>query len=305
MRVLVAGGAGCLGSFTAEALVDAGHDVVVVDNLLSGEIENLGAVLDRISFIEADICDKDEYFTAVGKIDVVIHLAFPTPLCTRDLHTQFYGIAGTGTANLLELALGHGAYFIYGSSISVYGIQTYSPIDEIHPTEPILLYGASKLYGEHLTHVFGRTYGLRYASLRYADLYGPRDKRANAINTFLGAAIADRSVEIRGGGRQVRSYTHVRDAARATLLTVERRPHAGTFIVSTDESISINDLALKIKRKLNPGLQIEQVAGPADDRSYVFDIRKFIDTVGQVRWMPLEAGLSELAGLLRSTDKPA
>ncbi len=300
MKVLVAGGAGFIGSFTTEALVDAGHEVIVLDNLLSGSRENLRSVWDRIDFIEADICRADDYFDKLGDLDAVIHLAFPTPLCNRSPENQFYEIASLGTANLLELALSNNAYLIYGSSISVYGVQQYVPIDEAHPVRPMLIYGANKLHGEHLCHAFGETRGLGYVVLRYSDIYGPRDRRKNAVNKFLTAALDKAPVTIHGDGRQKRSYTYVRDAVRATLMSLRKRPMRQTLIVSTDAALSITELAETIKTTFCPDLEVVLSSGLADPRCYVFDNSKFGQAVGRLRWTPLETGLGETLKYLKT-----
>lgn len=301
MRILLSGGAGCLGCVTAELLLDAGHEVIVIDDLSSGERTNLDGVLDRITFIEADICDRNAYFPRSGGLDAVIHLAFPTPLCTRDLDKQYYDTAARGTANLLELALGQGAYFVYGSSISVYGVQRRLPIDEDHPTDPILLYGANKLHGETLCRVFGATYGLDYVMLRYSDFYGPADKRANAINAFLTAARDGGRIEIRGGGEQERSYTFVCDAALATVRALERRPHQKVLNVATDTAVSINELAGLVRDGFAPEIEIVRIPGDPDVRHYVFDNTRFAAEVGTVSWTPLAQGLAETFKYLRGT----
>jgi UDP-glucose 4-epimerase len=243
--------------------------------------------------VEADICREEDYVSRIGKPDAIVHLAFPTPLCTRDLANQFYQTASIGTANLLGLALKSGAYFIYGSSISVYGVQEYLPIDERHPTFPMLLYGANKLHGENLCRVFGETYGLEYVILRYSDLYGPRDKRINAINNFLTATLTNQSVALRGGGKQRRTYTFVADAALATLLTIDVRPSGQVLNVACNQSISIAELVMAIKQHFNPGLMVQDHPSEQDGRDYVFDNTKFSVAVGKTGWTPLQEGLRQ------------
>jgi nucleoside-diphosphate-sugar epimerase len=291
MRVLLAGGAGCLGSVTAEHLVAAGHDVVILDNLVSGEVDNLAGIRDEVAFIKADICDSSAYAEAVGRLDAIIHFAFPTPLCTRDLALQFYDTAARGTANLLSLALRDDAYFIYGSSISVYGLQRYTPIDEQHPTDPFLLYGANKLHGEVLTKVFGQTYGLTYSVLRYTDLYGLRDKRRNAVNAFLAATLADQRLRIFGGGKQRRTLTYAGDAGLATAKVLQHRPRNAVLNVGAEDAVTIRDLAALVRSRYRPNGEIEDVESPQDFRDYVFDSRRLADEIGPLEWTALEDGL--------------
>jgi UDP-glucose 4-epimerase len=292
MKVLVAGGAGFIGSAVVKALVDLGHDVIALDNFLSGDRGNLRVVIDQVRLIEADIRNRDTILGVDGKIDVIVHLAFPTPLCTRDHDKQFHDIAGQGTANLLELALRDDAYFLYGSSISVYGKQVYLPIDEKHPATPMLVYGANKLLGEHLCSAFGQIHGLSYGAVRISDTFGPRDKRSNAINHFMAAARDGGTMRISGGGAQRRSYTYVSDVAAAMALAVTNRLDNEVVNLVGDQAISIRDLAGLIRDEVNDNSSIEYSDGVPDDRHYVFNNARFADAVGHIPWTSIREGIA-------------
>ncbi len=291
-RVLVAGGAGFLGSWCVDRMVQAGFEVVAFDNFLSGRAENLDNVRHHAALHRGDIRQIGDLRSVPGNFDIIVHFAFPTPLCTRDHDLQFHDIASQGTANLLQFALEKSAYFLYGSSISVYGFQDTIPITEDHDCKPALVYGANKLHGENLCHAFGQIHGLKYEILRYSDLYGPRDQRQNAINNFLSAAMNNQSLEIRGGGDQRRSYTYVSDAADATVMALGKQNEGATINLASDRSISIAELAKLIVDRFAPDLRVLNVDGLTDPRHYVFSNDKFARLVGDMTWTQLDAGLA-------------
>lgn len=302
-RILVAGGAGFLGSWCVDRMVRAGFEVVVFDNFLSGRAENLSSMRQQAALHRGDIRQISDLRSIPGDFDVIVHLAFPTPLCTRDHDLQFHDIAAQGTANLLQFALEKSAYFLYGSSISVYGFQDAIPITEAHECKPALVYGANKLHGENLCHAFGRIHGLKYEVLRYSDLYGPRDRRRNAINNFLGAAINGEALEIRGGGEQRRSYTYVADAADATVLALRKRNEGATINLASDRSVSISELAKLIVDRFAPKLQVANLDSPTDPRHYVFSNEKFTRLVGDMAWTELETGLDHTFQAIENSVK--
>lgn len=291
MRIVVAGGAGLIGSRTVRMLVDGGHDVVVIDNFLTGLRENIEDLHGRITLLEADICHKSAYESSIGSFDALYHLAFPTPLCTRDRAHQYYEIASLGTANLLELCLDQDAYFLYGSSVAVYGLQRAAPIDENHSTIPLLVYGANKLHGEQLCRSFHDVYGLRYSTLRIANTYGPKDKRRDAIQIFIDNCRASQPMRIRGGGQQRRSFTFAQDVAAASVMALEKQPNCETLNVATSEITSIIELADAVRASGWPQAEVIFEEGGDDPRDYVFSNEKFSKQIGPVSYTSLSEGL--------------
>jgi UDP-glucose 4-epimerase len=291
MKIVVAGGAGLIGSRTVRTLVNSGHEVIVIDNFLTGMKENLADVIDRITLLECDICQKSSYEDAVGSFDALYHLAFPTPLCTRDLAHQFYEIASLGTANLLELCFDRDAYFLYGSSVAVYGLQRCLPIDEDHPTVPMLIYGANKLHGEQLCASFHQTFGLRYSMLRIANTYGPNDKRRDAIQIFIDNCRAGQPMRIRGGGQQRRCFTLAQDVAVASVMALEAQPECETLNVATNETATVIELAETVRAIGWPDAEIIFEDGGDDPRDYVFSNDRFSKQIGLMKYTPLPEGL--------------
>ncbi|NOZ59386.1 MAG: NAD-dependent epimerase/dehydratase family protein [Euryarchaeota archaeon] len=242
MVALVTGGAGFIGSHLVEALLDRGYSVVVLDNLSTGRRENLAGVDGRIAFHRESILAEDLKHV-LRDVEVVFHLAAQVNV-RRSVEEPAYDLKvnALGTLNLLEQAR-DAERFIYASSGgAVYGEPRYLPVDEEHPTEPISPYGASKLAGEKYVQLYGYNYGIRYAILRYANVYGERqDARGEAgvIAIFLERLRRGEPLLVFGTGEQTRDYVYVSDVVGATLLALERE---GVFNIGTGIETSVNQL---------------------------------------------------------------
>lgn len=268
MKVAVTGGAGFVGSHVCERLVADGHSVVVVDSLISGLADNLDGVVERLIVLELDITDSAFSKAVPRDVDCIVHLAFPTPLCTRDRACQFHAVASIGTAQVLDWALAANAKVLYGSSISVYGIPQVLPVTDEHPVNPMLVYGANKLHGEMLCRTYHEMYGLEFEILRISDVFGPRDGRANAINNFISAAISGNSLRLKGEGKQRRSYTYVSDIADVIVELAGQSPSNESLNIAGPNAYSIRDVLESVGRVVGTELEIEVEPG-ADPRDYV------------------------------------
>jgi len=268
MKVAVTGGAGFVGSHVCDRLVADGHTVVVVDSLISGRTKNLDDVAERIEVLNADIADSTFSDVVPNDIDCIVHLAFPTPLCTRDRARQFHEVASTGTAQVLDWALASNAKVLYGSSISVYGIPQYLPVTDEHPVNPMLVYGANKLHGEMLCRTYHEMYGLEFEILRISDVFGPRDCRTNAINNFISAATSGSCVRLKGEGKQRRSYTYVTDIADVVAELAGQSPSNDSLNLAGPNAYSIRDVLETVGRVVGTELEIEVEPG-TDPRDYV------------------------------------
>jgi UDP-glucose 4-epimerase len=243
MKVLVTGGAGFIGSHVVDEFLAAGHDVVVVDNLVTGRRANLNP---RAKFYEIDIRDP-----ALAEVlqrerpDVIDHHAaqmdvrksVADPLYDADVNVR-------GTVHLLECARRAGVRKIVYISTggAVYGEPQYLPCDEAHPINPVCQYGVSKHVGEHYLYVYKELYGLDYAVLRYPNVFGPRqDPRGEAgvIAIFIGQMLAGKPVTIYGSGEQERDFVYVADCARANLLAAAPGP-SGLFNIGCGVGTSVN-----------------------------------------------------------------
>ncbi len=298
--VLVTGGAGFLGSNITRLLLSEGAEVTLLDYCGPGYDKNISDIIDRVVLLSGDINDEDTVKNAARGKEVIVHAAFPATQCDRSLKNQFIATGTVGLFNILKEALEQQALVIYVSSISVYGKQLYTPIDEKHPVDPTLVYGVTKLTGEFYCRVMAREYGLKTVTLRYSDLYGPGLGRSNAPVAFLEKALAGLPLLVRGGGKQVRSYLFVTDAAQAVLQAIENPAAQGmVFNVGGEETITIMDLALKVKEITGSSSEIISEEGWVDEREYRIDSSLARSVLGFCPGVDLNAGLRKTLAWLK------
>ena len=240
MRSIVTGGAGFIGSHVAEALVERGDDVFVVDDLSTGARENvpLGAEL-----VEADI--REPLVPLFGEIrpDACYHLAAQIDVRVSVERPDFDADVNViGTIRVAEAARRSGTPTVFSSSGgAIYG-DVERPAKESDERRPIAPYGTSKLAGEEYLSTYNRLYGTRYCSLRYANVYGPRQSpygEAGVVAIFLGRLAEGERPTIYGDGRQTRDYVYVADVVEATLAALG---HPGVFNVGTSIETPVVEL---------------------------------------------------------------
>lgn len=299
--ILVTGGGGFLGSHLCEALLARGARVKVIDNFTSGRTSNLAGLLNRLELIDGSIADGQKVKMACQGVDAVVHAAFPMALRQRSLETNAVTDATAGLFNLLKESVKNHSLFIYISSIAVYGEQKYIPIDEKHPLEPVLLYGAVKLSGEHFCAALSRSHGLKAAVLRVADIYGPKNTRINLPVQFLLDALNGRPLKIFGSGRQSRTYTYIDDYLKAVCAALTEPAAAGqVFNISSGRAISVYDLALLVKKVTGGKAVVTFEKGEADERRLIIDnsLSRQVLKLGQP--VGIEEGLSATWNWLRN-----
>jgi len=302
--VLVTGGAGFIGSHIAEALLERGCRVTVIDNFFTGSKQNLSGCMDgrNFSLVESDIRDPDRLRSFMEDVDVVYHQAavvsvkrsVENPALTHEVNV-------TGTLNLLGAALDAGVRrFVYASSSSVYGDTPTLPKGESLPAVPLSPYGVSKLAGEKYCTVYHEAFGLPTVSLRYFNVYGPRQTAgpySGVISIFIDRVLSGKPPVIDGDGEQTRDFTSVRDVVQANLLAAEREEAVGeVFNVAAGARTSINRLAATIL-KLSGRDDLELVHGPprpGDIRDSLADISKAKRKLDYNPTVDLESGLDEL-----------
>ena len=254
MRYLVTGGAGFIGSHLVEHLVTDGHDVVVLDNFLTGRRENLDPWLHRIELLEGSITDQASCARAMRGVDYVLHqAALPSvPRSVRDPLATHESNA-TGTLNVLLAAKTAGVKrVVYAASSSAYGNTAELPKREELAAKPLSPYAASKLAGEIYANVFHTTYGLQTIALRYFNVFGPRQDPASeyaaAIPRFIMTAVANKSPTIYGDGNQTRDFTYVANVVQANMLACEAPAEAyGRVLnVGCGERVTVNELWSRI-----------------------------------------------------------
>ncbi|MBI1801459.1 MAG: NAD-dependent epimerase/dehydratase family protein [Chloroflexi bacterium] len=244
MKVLVTGGAGFIGSHVVDVLIEAGHEVVVVDNLSTGRAVNLNP---DVRFYRANICDPQlgEIFAA-ERFAAVMHLAAKAsvpeslrqPLLYADVNLR-------GSLHLLDLSRRHRVgKFVYSSTCAAYGEPKVLPVDETHPIHPLSVYGATKVQVETYLALYGEHWGLRYTALRYANVYGPRQDpfgEAGVVAVFANQMARGEACVINGTGEQERDFVYVGDVAEANRLALERGD-GEVFNIGSGRGTSVNQL---------------------------------------------------------------
>ena len=220
---LVTGGAGFIGSHLVDALLAAGWSCRVLDNFSTGSPRNLSHILDQVELIEGDIRDLETVRRAVNGMEVVFHQA-ALPSVPRSINDPLttHAVNATGTLNVLSAARESGVRrVVYASSSSVYGDSRQLPKREDMLALPKSPYASSKLAGEHYCRAFLTAYGLETVSLRYFNVFGPRQDPtshyAAVIPRFISALLEGTDVRIYGDGRQTRDFTYVGNVVQANL----------------------------------------------------------------------------------------
>jgi len=299
--ILVTGGGGFLGSHLCETLLESGARVKIIDNFTSGRASNLAGMLNRLELIDGSIVDECIVEEASRGVDTVVHAAFPMAIRQRSLETSAITDATAGLFNLLKEAVKNRSIFIYISSIAVYGEQKYNPIDEKHPLEPVLLYGAVKLSGEHFCFAMARSHGLKTVVLRVADIYGPKNTRINLPVQFLLDALNGRPLKIFGSGRQSRTYTYIDDYLKAVCAALNKPAAVGqVFNISSGKAVSVYDLAMLVKEITSSKAVVTFEKGEADERQLIINnsLSRQVLKLGQP--VSLEEGLSATWDWLRN-----
>jgi len=247
MRYVVTGGAGFIGSNTVDELVRRGETVIVLDDLSSGKEDNLAEVRSKISFIKGSITDLEAVRKAMQSADYVIHLAARTsvPRSVKDpIDTNKINVEGT--LNVLVAARDAKVKrVVFAASSSAYGETPTLPKVETMQPEPISPYGVAKYAGELYAQMFGRVYGLENVSLRYFNIFGPRQDPdspySGVLAKFCTAFLEKTQPLVFGDGEQSRDFTFVENAVAANLLACEAPNASGkVFNVGTGTRVTLN-----------------------------------------------------------------
>jgi UDP-glucose 4-epimerase len=291
--VLVTGGAGFIGSHVAEALAARGEDVVVLDDLSSGRRENLP---EGVELVEGDIREPLAQLFASVRPTVCYHLAAQIDVrvsVARPEHDALINVIGT--VNLLQAALERGAKIVFSSTGgAIYG-ECEGPASEDAPRRPIAPYGTSKLAAEEYLATFNRLHGTTHVSLRYGNVYGPRQDphgEAGVVAIFFNKLRDGETPKVFGDGRQTRDYVYVGDVVRATLAATER--DGGVYNVGTGRETSVVELLDLCQRVA--GTSIEPEFAPARQGELQRNVLDPSRAVDELAWRPersLEDGLRE------------
>ncbi len=297
MNILVTGGAGFIGSHVADAYIDAGHNAIIVDDLSTGSLEN---VHPKAKFVQLDIQSGElRALFERNKIDVVNHHAAQMDV-RRSVEDPMFdaSVNVLGSVNLLENCRKFGVKkFIFASTGgALYGEQEYFPADEQHPLRPLSPYGITKLATENYLYYHNVVFGLQYISLRYANVYGPRQNphgEAGVVAIFTSKMLTGQQPIINGDGKQTRDYVYVSDIVRANLAALNvhgsHSINIGTGI-ETDVNLLFNTL-----RTLTGAECPEQHGSPkaGEQLRSVLDHSKAIKTLGWRPGFSLQEGLNQ------------
>lgn len=264
MKILVTGGAGFIGSHVVDVYLEAGHEVVVVDDLSSGRLSNLNP---QARFYHVDMRSPEiREIIAVEKPEVINHHAaqIDVRLSMKDpQHDADLNILSPIKLAQMAIEFGVRKFIHISSGGAVYGEPVYLPCDEKHPVQPVCFYGASKYTFELYLYIFKESFGLDYTVIRYPNVYGPRQDpngEAGVVAIFTGQMLKNQPVRINGTGEQVRDFVFVRDCARANLLVLDSGS-GKVYNLGCNQGTTINQVFSHLKDIT--GFSREPAYGPA------------------------------------------
>lgn len=298
-KFLITGGAGFIGSNIASSLVKRGEEVIVLDNLSEGKIENLDSVINNIKFIEGDIRNESDLEKAMEGVDFILHQAalrsVPKSM-TRPL--EYNDVNVNGTLKLLIKAKEKKIKrVVFASSSSVYGEKDKFPEREEDNVNPISPYASTKLIGEYYCKLFSNSFGLETVSLRYFNVFGPRQSLENqyavVIPKFITCILKDESPPIHGDGKQERDFTFVENVIEANIKGAITPNISGEVLnVACGKATSVIGIVDSVNKILNK--KVKPLFGPkreGDVRKTLADTTKLKKKLGIKKFISFEDGL--------------
>jgi UDP-glucose 4-epimerase len=309
MKTLVTGGAGFIGSHLVRALLERGDQVVVLDNFSSGRRSNLDELAGEIELVEGDLRSYERVHAAMDGVELVFHEgALPSvprsvqdPLTTNEVNVS-------GTLNVLLAARDEAVRrVVFASSSSVYGDADGFPRDEAQRPQPLSPYGVAKLAAESYCRAFWQVYGLETVSLRYFNVFGPRQdphsQYAAVVPRFIARSLEGKPSVIYGDGNQSRDFTYVGNVVAGNLLAASAPKVAGEVLnVATGGSLTVNELSAAIQQTL--GVEIEPAYEPArvgEIEHSAADISRATRLLGYEPVQSVEEGIATTIDSLRAT----
>lgn len=310
MKILVTGGAGYIGSHTVLELIEAGHDVIILDDLSVGTERNLNS---QAQFVFGSTLDNEALRVCFrDRVDAVVHFAAFKAAGESMIEPEKYSRNNiSGTINLLDALTTYGTgMFVFSSSAAVYGYPEYLPIDEAHPTNPINYYGFTKLMIEHFLEWYRKLRGLRYASLRYFNaagydlqqrILGLEQNPANLLPIVMEVAAGKREkVEVYGDdydtrdGSGIRDYIHVTDLASAHVLALDylQKNESFTINLATGKGFSVLEVIAKAREITHHPIPYEVVDRRQGDPAELVASSKWATEL--IRWEPKYSGLDSI-----------
>ena len=307
MKIMLTGGAGFIGSHIADLLIEEGHEVIVIDNFSTGKEANLNP---SASFYHLDILDENlERIFIQEKPEVLNHHAAQVNVresVANPIHDLEVNIRGT--VRLLELSQKYGVKkVIFASSGgAIYGEQNHFPADEDHPLKPLSPYGVSKLAGEKYLYYYKQNFLLPSVSLRYANVYGPRQDpfgEAGVVAIFSQRMLTGQQTIINGSGEQTRDYVYVEDIARINVMVL-KNGISGVFNVGTGKETTVNHLFQKIRSLTHS--EVGNIHGEPKKGEQFRSVLSAEKAKRELGWRPLiglDEGLKKTVNFFKSTLK--
>jgi len=311
-RIIVAGGAGFVGSWVCEALVERGDEVVCVDNVLTGSLANIQHLLSApgFRFVDHDVCDP---LDLDGRVDVVLHLASPaSPRHYLDHPIETLRVGSAGTLALLDLAHRHQARFVLASTSEIYGDPAEHPQREeywghVNPIGPRSVYDESKRFAEAATAAYRRAYDTDTGIVRIFNTYGPRMSLddGRAIPQFVGQALRGDPLTVAGDGSQTRSLCFVTDTV-AGLLAMAASDHPGPVNIGNPDEVTVLELARRVVAACGSASSVRHIGLPQDDpRRRCPDITRAHEVLGWHPEVRQEDGLAQTVAWFEGEIRPS
>jgi len=308
MTILVTGGAGFIGSHVADALLEDGHEVHVLDNLSTGR---RWKVPEAAPLFKHDVRSEGAAaLFAEHQYECVVHHAAQMDV-RRSVEDPGFDadVNIRGLINLMEAGIDHGLQKVVFASTggAIYGEPEYTPQDENHPLQPVSPYGVAKLASEKYLYYYQEQYNLDTVSLRYANIYGPRQNphgEAGVVAIFTKEMLGDGQPVINGPGEQTRDYVYVGDVVRANLAALDAEG-TGVFNVGTGRETSVNELFRMLRDET--GADVEETHGPAKPGEQQRSVLGYERTKWGLGWTPqvsVEEGLARTVDWFRAQYDP-
>jgi UDP-glucose 4-epimerase len=297
VKILVTGGAGFIGSNLADSFIREGHQVTIVDNLSTGLESNVNK---KAKFFKVDVRSAvmDKIFERT-KPDVLCHHAAQIDVRKSTADPIFDAEVNiVGSLNLLNACVKHQVKKVIFASTggAIYGEQDYFPADENHPADPLSPYGVAKLTIEKYLHFYRETYGIDFVSLRYANVYGPRQNpfgEAGVVAIFTERLLANKETIINGDGTQTRDFVFVDDVVESNLLALNY-PKSDIFNIGTGKETDINCI-FRLLKKIT-GSKQKEIHGPAKPGEQQRSVLDFSKAARILKWKPkytLQEGITK------------
>ena len=271
MNIVITGGSGFVGSYLCEKLINDGHKIIVIDNLLTGSTENINNLLDNENFlfIEHDVQDHIEI---EDKVDYVLHFASAaSPKAYTEHPVNTLKAGSVGTINTLGLAKKHDAEYLLASTSEVYGDPLISPQNEeywgnVNPNGERSMYDEAKRFAEAAVATYSRSYGLKTKIVRIFNTYGPRMQLndGRVVTNFIVQALRNENITIYGDGTQTRSFSYVEDTV-AGIISLMNSTEYDVFNIGNPNEMTVGQLAEKIIQLTDSTSEIKYLELPNDD----------------------------------------